>query len=49
MNSEMRFLCFTTKKDEDEVDWLGEIEGTRSGRCGKGHMKGTGGEKRVWK
>ena len=43
MNSEMRFLCFSTKKDEDEVDWLGEIQGTRFGWCGKEHMKGSGG------
>lgn len=44
MNSEMRFLCFTAKKDEDEVDWLGEIQGKRFGRCGEGHTKGMGGE-----
>jgi hypothetical protein len=42
MNSEMRFLCSTTKKDEDEVDWLGEIQGKRFERCSEGHTKVTG-------
>jgi hypothetical protein len=46
MNSQMRFLCFTTKKDEDEVDWLGEHS---LADVVRDIWRVLGGEKRVWK